>query len=240
MATKKYLSYERLKEYDELLKAEIDSKVSEIINGDTTVKEAEKATKDGSDNIIAETYETKEDAKIKFDEANAYTDAKTENLISASDVDSKIAAHNVSENSHEDIRNLISGLTTRLNTLANSDDTTLDQMKEVVDYIKSNKSLIDSITTNKVNVSDIVDGLTSNSSSKVLSAKQGFVIKGLIDGLQEDVNGKADSAHDHDERYYTETEIDNKITAINASIETVQEYADTKTQVQIITWGADD
>ena len=37
---------------------------------------------------------------------------------------------------------LITGLTTRLNTLADSDDTTLDQMSEIVEYIKSNKLYI--------------------------------------------------------------------------------------------------
>lgn len=220
MAIKKYLSYDRLKDYDELIKVEINKKfdssseyidskileintsISNITNGDTVVEEAthavsadsassaDKATKDDSGNTITTTYETKEDAISKFDEAKSYTDTKIKDLISSSAVDSKISAHNISEDSHEDIRNLISGLTERLNVLANSDDTTLDQMKEVVDYIKSNRALIESITTNKVNVSDIVDNLTSADKSKVLSANQGFVLKGLIDGLQEDIDDK--------------------------------------------------
>ena len=45
---------------------------------------------------------------------------------------------------------LILELTTRLNALADSDDSTLDQLSEIVAYIKSNKSLIDVITTSKV------------------------------------------------------------------------------------------
>ena len=85
-----------------------------------------------------------------------------------SDVDGKIGAHNVSTSAHNDIRLLISGLTDRLNALANSDDTTLDQMAEVVDYIKSNRDLISEITTNKVNVSDIIDNLTTNVSDRCL------------------------------------------------------------------------
>ena len=105
--------------------------------------------------------------------------------------------HNTSTTSHSDIRELISGLTTRLNTLADSDDTTLDQMSEIVAYIKSNKSLIDGITTNKINVADIVDNLTTSSTTKVLSAKQGVAIKSLIDALQTEVNGKSDSDHTH-------------------------------------------
>lgn len=99
----------------------------------------------------------------------------------------KVSEHNTSEASHNDIRLLIEGLTNRLNTLANSDDTTLDQMSEVVAYIKSNKSLIDAITTKKVNVADIIDNLTTSVSNKPLSAKQGVALKNLIDELSEQI-----------------------------------------------------
>lgn len=96
---------------------------------------------------------------------------------------SDVTNHNTSTSAHGDIRELITGLTTRLNTLANSDDTTLDQMSEIVAYIKNNKSLIDSVTTNKVNVADIVNNLTTNVTNKPLSAAQGVAIKTLIDAL---------------------------------------------------------
>lgn len=97
--------------------------------------------------------------------------------------ESKVSEHNVATDAHNDIRLLIEGLTTRLNALADSDDTTLDQMSEVVAYIKSNKSLIDAITTSKVNVSDIIDNLTTNVSNKPLSASQGVALKALIDAI---------------------------------------------------------
>lgn len=80
-----------------------------------------------------------------------------------------ISTHNTATNAHNDIRLLIDDLTTRLNTLIDSDDTTLDQISEIVAYIKSNKSLIESITTNKVNVSDIDDTLSI--AGKVADAK---------------------------------------------------------------------
>lgn len=96
---------------------------------------------------------------------------------------SKVSEHNVDTVAHNDIRLLIEGLTTRLNTLANSDDTTLDQMAEVVAYIKANKSLIDGITTSKVSVTDIIDNLTSSVANKPLSAKQGVQLKALIDAI---------------------------------------------------------
>ena len=94
-----------------------------------------------------------------------------------------VAAHNTSGAAHADLRALIEVLTSRLNALADSDDTTLDQLSEIVAYIKSNRSLLDAVTTGKVSTSDIVDNLTTNASGKVLSAAQGVVLKAMIDGI---------------------------------------------------------
>ena len=46
--------------------------------------------------------------------------------ITTPDVSGQISSHNTNTNAHNDIRLLIDGLTTRLNTLVDSDDTTLD------------------------------------------------------------------------------------------------------------------
>ena len=94
-----------------------------------------------------------------------------------------VAQHNVSDAAHNDIRLLIQCLSERLSTVADSDDTTLDQLSEIVAYIKSNKILIDAITTSKVNVADIVDNLTTNVANKPLSAAQGVALKAIIDAL---------------------------------------------------------
>ena len=101
--------------------------------------------------------------------------------------DAAVSTHNASADAHGDIRTLISELSNKLNALADSDDTTLDQMSEVVAYIKANKTLIESITTSKVNVSDIIDNLTTSVSNKPLSAKQGVVLKELIDANTSDI-----------------------------------------------------
>lgn len=98
--------------------------------------------------------------------------------------DAKVGEHNVSELAHNDIRLLIKNLTTKVAALLDSDDATLDQTSEIVAYIKSNKSLIEAITTNKVSVTDIVDNLTTSLSNKPLSAKQGAVLKSLIDEVK--------------------------------------------------------
>lgn len=114
--------------------------------------------------------------------------------IPTPDVSGQISAHNTSTTSHNDLRLLISELAERLNALANSDDTTLDQMSEVVAYIKDNRELIEAVTTAKVNVTDIIDNLTTNVSDRPLSAAQGVALKQLVDGLTTTVSGKLDAS----------------------------------------------
>lgn len=94
-----------------------------------------------------------------------------------------VGTHNAKTDAHNDIRLLISALAARMDALANSDDETLDQMAEVVAYIKDNRGLIEQITTGKVSVSDIVNNLTTNVTNKPLSAAQGVALKALIDAI---------------------------------------------------------
>lgn len=94
---------------------------------------------------------------------------------------STVATHNTDAESHNDLRVELQKVNDRLNAFFNSDNTTLDELSEIVDYITSNKTLIEAITISKVSVSDIVDNLTTNVSTKVLSAAQGVALKALID-----------------------------------------------------------
>lgn len=102
---------------------------------------------------------------------------------------SKVSSHNTATDSHNDIRLLIQNLVNTVTALLDSDDETLDQTSEIVAYVKSNKSLIDAITTSKVSVTDIIDNLTTNVANKPLSASQGVALKGLIDALQTELDG---------------------------------------------------
>ena len=170
---------------------------AETANSATTAGSATKATQDGNGNTITSTYETKTDATAKLDEAKAYTDTKVTGMATTTVVDNKISAHNTSNAAHSDIRDLITALSTKVNNFLDVDDTTTDQLSEVLTLIENNKGTLESLTSSKVNVSDIVDNLTTSNDKKVLSAKQGVAIKALIDALQETVDGKAPSEHTH-------------------------------------------
>lgn len=241
-----------------------------------------------------EDYDALGAANTALASAKSYTDTKTSSLASTTVVDNKISIHNASTSAHSDIRALISNLSTKLNNFLDVDDTTTDQLSEVLTLINNNKGTLESLTTSKINVSDIVNNLTTNSTSKVLSAAQGVAIKSLIDALQTEldshthaiadvaglqtaldgkaatshgthvsysttvpvmdgtasvgsastvarsdhrhptdtsraaqtdlnalkivVDGKAASSHSHDDRYYTESEIDSKVSTLNSAI----------------------
>ncbi len=80
-----------------------------------------------------------------------------------------VSMHNTADGAHNDIRILVSELTRRLNALADSDDTTLDQLSELVAYIKDNRELIEVVTTAKANVSDVerIDSLIRLADEKI-------------------------------------------------------------------------
>lgn len=145
--------------------------------------------KDGEDtgDMRVDTY----DPTGKRTDVFKYVDNAVKN-IPTPDVSGQIGAHNTATDSHNDLRLLITELTNRLNALANSEDVDLDQMAELVAYIKDNRELIEQITTGKVSVTDIVDNLTTNVSNKPLSAAQGVALKSLVDAAQSKANEAAD------------------------------------------------
>lgn len=167
-----------------------NSEISKIKSGDTIV---EKARKDQDGNLFGTTYVKKEDC---VDNLN---DTSTTKPLSA--------------NQGKVLKSLID----TIQEVLASNDADLDTVQEIVSYIKSNKSLIDSITTSKVSVSDIVDNLTSSLANKPLSAKQGEVLKSLIDDLESDTTSKLALKRDIETSYDkegAEAMVDSKIASI--------------------------
>lgn len=200
--------YERIynkSQLDTLLENITDS-IDELIDGTTTVG---KANADGNGRNISETYETKSDAQNKLETAESYTDAeinkiKNGNYIAKKAEQDDEGNHIVSEYIHhsEVVDSLTStesdvplsanqgkilkGYIDSINAILQSDDVDLDTIQEIVDFIESNKDLIDYLGENKIDYTDIVDALNSSATNKVLSANQGRVLKGFIDAI---VNG---------------------------------------------------
>ena len=120
------------------------------------------------------------DKPVSTAQAKAIAEAKK----AGTDAQTSLTNHNTDTASHNDLRLDLKALADRINAVLDSDDTTLDELSEIVAYIKSNKALIDAITTSKVSITDIVDNLETNVSNKPLSAAQGVVLMALITALQ--------------------------------------------------------
>lgn len=187
------------------LKSDIPKKVSDLLNDEGYLTEHQdisgKVDKVEGKELSSNDYTTQEKNKLANIEENAnyyvlpsdvvhderyvHTDNNYTNTAKAK-VDAIPENPVYTDTVYDDIpvRKLIASLSEKLYTLADTDDTTLDQLSEIVAYIKNNKSLIEGITTSKVSYVDIIDNLVTNVTNKPLSASQGVVLKGLIDTVE--------------------------------------------------------
>lgn len=130
--------------------------------------------------------------------------------------------YGVDDKDHETIR-----ITTEKQTLYMLNSGYVDEYTDIIDVItvdtieqiyiainaKADKSYVDDGLALKISYSDIIDALTSEETAKPLSAKQGKILKDLVDtkidntALSEGLASKSDIGHNHDERYFTESEV---------------------------------
>ena len=163
LTNEKLTNYYTKSEVDEIktnINEKINNEKQELTN---TIESVNSTLNSRIDNLSSSQEKALENAinDVKNDTANTYT-TKVE--------------YNTHKIEFEDfVKNV--------NALLSSDDTTLDTLQEIVNYIKNNKDLLDGITVNKINYSDIVDNLETALTNKVLSANQGVVLKQLIDEL---------------------------------------------------------
>lgn len=120
------------------------------------------------------------DAQVQAETAEGYAN-RAEGA--ARDVSAAITQHDSSTQAHGDLRLELQALRGYVTTLLDSDDTTLDQLSEIVGYIKSNRTLIEAVTTAKVSVGDIVNDLMTNVSDRPLSAAMGVELKRMFEQL---------------------------------------------------------
>ena len=94
-----------------------------------------------------------------------------------------ITAHDLSDECHQNLRDLIADLDARLRFVANSTDIDLDQLAELVAFIKANRESILTIFADKVDIAAIVDNLITEVADQPLSANQGVQLRLMIEAL---------------------------------------------------------
>ena len=107
---------------------------------------------------------------------------------------SAVGAHNIDESSHNDIRVALGKLKGEVEAFLDIDEPTFDQLSELIAKIQANAGSIAQLTNGKINVSDIINNLTTNAVNKPLSAAQGVVLKGLVDNLNTVASGAKTTA----------------------------------------------
>lgn len=170
--------------------SEIELEIQNITGSTKTKLSQFENDGDGTSPFATEEFVTENGGKIDSIKVNGVEQSidnnKSVNIeaLQSADVVDNVTSTDTTKPLSANQGRVLKGLIDAINTLLQSDDVDLDTLQEVVNYIKDNKDLIDSITTSKVNVADIVDNLTSQIANRPLSANQGFVLKSLIDGLQ--------------------------------------------------------
>lgn len=81
----------------------------------------------------------------------------------------------------------ITKLSKQISNFLDVDDTTVDQLSEIIELIESNSD-VSSALANTISVNDIVDNIETYLTDKPLSAKQGAILKGLIDDIEQELN----------------------------------------------------
>lgn len=236
MAIKKYLSLDRLTEYDELIKAE-------ITEGDAAVKsyvDTEVAKKANTSHTHDDRYYTESEIDTKISGVNTSISNHTGNTtvhITSSERTNWNAAKTHADSAHAPSnaeKNIIVGIqkngtditvdssTRKVNitvptvpsdigaaSSSHNHDSDYDKKGSADTALASAKTYADSAAATVKN--DLLNGAgIAYDTLKEL----GDLIddnKDAIDALETIASGKADASHTHDDRYYTETEIDTKL-----------------------------
>ena len=151
------------------IKTDIDATKADITTTRTEIATTKAEVNTAKNEVIAIKSEVS-DIKDATDEI------KTDVISIANNINNSISEHNESTTAHSDIRSLISNLTNKLNTFLDTDDESLDQMSELITFIQNNRTLIEGITTSKVDKNQGIE----NASKGLIVGEDGYITLGDI------------------------------------------------------------
>lgn len=214
MATKKYLSLERLTEYDELIKAEIAEGDDSTLSSAKSYTDTEVAKKANSSHTHDDRYYTETEIDSKLSTINTSITNITSGTIVVKEAEH---ATNADEATHATSAD--SATTATSATKATQDgngkviSSTYETKTDASVKLTEAKSYADSVATTAATKvkNDLLNGAgTAYDTLKELGDLIDTNVD-AIEALETVASGKADKAHTHDDRYYTETEIDTKL-----------------------------
>ena len=151
------------------VKVDIDATKADITATKTEIATTRTEVNTAKNEVIAIKSEVS-DIKDATDEI------KTDVISIANNINNSISEHNESTTAHPDIRSLISSLTNKLDTFLDTDDESLDQISELITFIQNNRTLIEGITTSKVDKNQGIE----NASKGLIVGEDGYITLGDI------------------------------------------------------------
>ena len=151
------------------VKVDIDATKADITATKTEIATTRTEVNTAKNEVIAIKSEVS-DIKDATDEI------KTDVISIANNINNSISEHNESTTAHPDIRSLISSLTNKLETFLDTDDESLDQISELITFIQNNRTLIEGITTSKVDKNQGIE----NASKGLIVGEDGYITLGDI------------------------------------------------------------
>ena len=177
-----------------------------------------------TDEEDADIFATIEQLKGKADKEHSHDDT----YYTESEVDEKINTINASV---ADVKSYADGVgAATLDTAQTYTDNALTQKTQVQIIAPDNTETLSTLQIHKLTQKEYDEKLASGEiDENALYLTPDVSIYATL----EDIENKSDIGHTHNDIYYTESEIDEKIDVINTSVAQ-------KSQVQIITWEEDD
>lgn len=170
--TKRYLSFDRLKEYDDLIKEEIANSVIDKANSSHT-------------HVVSDITDIQTTLDKLLEDSKTYTNDAISTKAETDHV------HEIEE---------VNGLQEELGSLQTLIESSTAPAGTTLGTVMSGGHV--TITDGMIMVQD-------DSHNHIIDN---------VDGLQDALNMKSDISHNHDDMYYTEPEVDLKVSEINASI----------------------
>ena len=164
--------------------------------------------------------------------------AASDALASAKNYTDSVASEKANTTHNHDDRYELKGTAAAVkNDLLNGAGTAYDTLKELGELIDDNQDAIEALEI-------IASGKANATHSHVISD---------VSGLQSALNGKAESSHSHDDRYYTESEVNTLLeskansnhnhndvyytkTDMDSNVAAINNAVAQKAQVQLIIW----
>ena len=253
----------------------LQSTIDEVNDNVSQKSQVQLTTSDGSESFteILSTLKIHKLTQEQYDEAveNGFLEDDALYLTPDEDIDlsgyatvEQLKKKADAEHSHNDIYYTeveVDTLLQNKSDINHNHDSTYDAKGSADEALIQAKSYADNAASNAANA--IKNELLNGADAAYDTLKElGDLIDENVDAvnaLETIASGKADASHTHNDIYYTEAEIDGKVSTINTSIATslneaklhsntnlniAKVYTDNmvaqKTQVQFITWEADD